>query len=243
MGTAYFRFYEELNDFLPSARKKQEFSVSYNGTPSIKDLIESLGVPHTEVDMILVNGKSVDFRYKLTAHDRVSVYPVFESLDVSGITRLRPEPLRIPRFICDAHLGRLMKYLRLAGFDTFYNPEFDDRLIVDLSVRKKRIILTRDRGLLKNRLVTRGYWIRSAYPREQFNEVVQKFDLTESFKPFSLCVQCNEALETVNKDEIDSLLLPRTRKYYNDFKRCPACMKIFWEGSHYEKMKEFITSF
>jgi uncharacterized protein with PIN domain len=240
MSIAWFRFYEELNDFLPSARKKLSFSTSFTGNPSVKDVIESLGVPHPEIDLILVNGQSVNFNYKLMNEDQVSVYPVFESFDISGASHLRAKPLRETKFICDVHLGRLAKYLRLTGFDTNYSKDYGDIQIIGISVNEKRIILTRDRGLLKNRQVTHGYWIRSAYPREQFVEVVEKFDLRKNFKPFSRCLECNGILVDVSKDDVISQLLPKTRQYSRAFKKCPVCERIFWEGSHYEKMKNYI---
>ncbi|MDH3268303.1 MAG: twitching motility protein PilT, partial [Ignavibacteria bacterium] len=81
MHTIYLRFYEELNDFLPEERKKKRFVHNYIDRASVKDLIESIGVPHTEVDLILVNGKSVNFKYLIDDRDEVSVYPVFESFD------------------------------------------------------------------------------------------------------------------------------------------------------------------
>jgi uncharacterized protein with PIN domain len=206
----------------------------------VEDVIESLGVPHPEIDLILVNGQSVNFNYKLMNEDQVSVYPVFESFDISGASHLRAKPLRETKFICDVHLGRLAKYLRLTGFDTDYRKDYGDIQIIGISVNEKRIILTRDRGLLKNRQVTHGYWIRSAYPREQFVEVVEKFDLRKNFKPFSRCLECNGILVDVSKDEVISQLLPKTRQYYRVFKKCPVCERIFWEGSHYEKMKNYI---
>jgi len=242
MSVAWFRFYEELNDFLSSARKRQDFSTSFTGNPSVKDVIESIGVPHPEIDLILVNGNSVDFNYKLRNEDRVSVYPVFESFDISGATHLRAKPLRETKFICDVHLGRLAKYLRLAGFDTVYKSDLTDNQIINASVNERRIILTRDKGLLKNRKVTHGCWIRSAYPREQFSEVIRKFDLRNSFNPFTRCLECNEVLVEVSKDEVINQLPPKTKKYYNSFKNCPICNRIFWEGSHYEKMKSYIIS-
>jgi hypothetical protein len=243
MSIAWFRFYEELNDFLPAARKKQDFSVSFNGNPSVKDVIESIGVPHSEIDLILVNGNSLDFNYKLRNEDKVSVYPVFESLDISSVTHLRARPLRETKFICDVHLGRLVKYLRLAGFDTDFKKDLSDNQIITISVNERRIILTRDRGLLKNHQVTHGYWIRSVYPREQFCEVVRKFDMIKSFNPFTRCLECNEILVDVGKEEVISQLQPKTKKYFQKFKKCPSCEKIFWEGSHYESMKYYIDGF
>lgn len=242
MSIAWFRFYEELNDFLPSARKKQSFMCSFSGNPSVKDIIESLGVPHAEIDLILVNGSSVDFTYKLVNEDNVSVYPVFESIDISELQHLRPEPLRDPEFILDVHLGKLSKYLRLCGFDTLYDKDYSDIEIIDISASDKRIILTRDKGLLKNKQVTHGCWIRSTRSYEQLIEVIKRFDLKNVLKPFTRCLECNTILEDVNKQAIEDNLMPKTRKYYSDFKKCPGCNRIYWEGSHYEKMKKLIEN-
>jgi hypothetical protein len=240
MGIAIFRFYEELNDFLPSAKRRQSFTVTFTGNPSVKDVIESLGVPHVEVDMILVNSMSVSFNYKVKNEDVISVYPVFESLDISNVTHLRGKPLREIRFISDVHLGKLVKYLRLYGFDTYYEKDISDNDIISISVSDKRIILTRDRGLLKNKRVTHGYWIRSSVTGEQFKEVFERFDLMSSLQPFTRCMECNTLLENVPKEEISGYLQPNTRKFYRKFKRCAGCERIYWEGSHYEKMKKQI---
>ena len=124
MNRAHFRFYEELNEFLPHHKRKTEFVYHFHGAPSVKDAVEAIGVPHVEVDIILVNGISVSFSRKLSDGDRISVYPVFESFDVSAVTHLRARPLREPRFILDVHLGRLAKYLRLCGFDTLFSRFF-----------------------------------------------------------------------------------------------------------------------
>ncbi|HOF22107.1 MAG TPA: Mut7-C RNAse domain-containing protein [Bacteroidales bacterium] len=238
--TAYFRFYEELNDFLPSGRKQQSFQHSFRGDPSIKDVIESLGVPHTEIDLILVNGRPVDFSYKPGNEDHISVYPVFESFNISGVTRLRQEPLRTLKFIADVHLGKLVRYMRLLGFDTLFERTYDDREIVELSVSQKRVILTRDRQLLKNRRVTHGYWVRSSDPREQIREIADRFDLRNDLKIFTRCMECNGLLSEISKEEVSADLPPRTRQYYQRFRKCGGCGKIYWEGSHYENMKKEI---
>lgn len=242
LKVAYFRFYEELNDFLPTARRKQSFSYHFKGNPSIKDLIESLGVPHTEVDMILVNGKSVDFSWKPSDKDQISVYPVFESLDITQVTHLRNRPLRIVRFICDVHLGKLTKYLRLLGFDTYFDKNINDNEIITISLSEKRIILTRDRQMLKNNRITHGCWIRSTDPRAQIREVMARFDLLNQLKPFTRCMECNGILQDVSKEEISENLPPRTRRYYREFWKCQACGNIYWEGSHYVNMKKQIQN-
>jgi uncharacterized protein with PIN domain len=199
-----------------------------------------MGVPHVEVDLVLVNSLSVDFSYKLQNADSVSVYPVFESLDISEVTHLRERPLRDPKFIADVHLGKLASYLRLFGFDTYFSTDSKDRDIINISLSDKRIILTRDRELLKNKRVTHGYWIRSVYPDAQIKDVLLRFDLKNKLAPFTRCMECNGLLEDVSKKEILNRLLPKTRQYYRKFKRCRQCNRIYWNGSHYRRMKERI---
>lgn len=245
MNLVHFRFYEELNDFLPQARRKTEFAYTVSENQTVKDAIEALGIPHTEVDLILVNGNSVDFSYRLVNSDRISVYPVFESLDITGITHLRPEPLRDIKFILDVHLGRLAKYLRLCGFDTLFSAYFDDSEIIHIASVEKRIILTRDKGILKNKAVTHGYWIKSQKHEEQLREVFVRFDLKDKLSLFTRCIRCNTIIEDVSKEKIADRLKSNTSRYFSKFGRCPGCDRIYWNGSHYDNMKiiiERITS-
>ena len=238
--TATFRFYEELNDFLPPAKRKVEFPYAFAGSPSVKDAIEAIGVPHPEVDLILANGAPAGFDYHLRDGDRVSVYPVFESLDISGVTRLRPEPLREIRFILDGHLGRLAKYLRMLGFDTAYNHAITDHEIVRIGTEEHRIILTRDRGLLKHGSVTHGYLVRSSHPLEQAAEVIRRFDLAGRTCPFRRCMVCNGIIEEVSKESVRETLKPRTAVFYERFFRCRSCGQVYWRGSHFERMERII---
>ena len=237
-----FRFYEELNDFLPSGKRKISFPYAFKENPSVKDAIESLGVPHVEIDLILVNGRSVDFRYKLKDGDVVSVYPVFETLEIGHVTHLVGRPLRVTKFICDVHLGKLAKYIRLCGFDTFYDTDMTDKDIIRLSADDRRIILTRDRLLLKNKMVTHGFWIRSASTDEQLKSVLIHFSLKGQLSLFSRCMECNGLLNEVPKEEILDRLLPGTRRFYRKFKICRDCNRIYWNGSHYKRMKEHIRT-
>jgi hypothetical protein len=177
-NAAEFRFYEELNDFLPLEWRKRTFGYSFRGTPSVKDTLQVIGVPHSAVDLILVDGEPVEFSHRLRGGERVAVYPVFERLDISPVSRLRPKPLRRTRFVLDVHLGTLARYLRMLGFDSVYARDWDDARIIDLALEQRRIILTRDRGILKHSRVTRGYWLRSQRPIEQLREVLQAFDLS-----------------------------------------------------------------
>ncbi|MCP4727678.1 MAG: Mut7-C ubiquitin/RNAse domain-containing protein [bacterium] len=240
--TAKFRFYEELNDFLSYDKKKISFSYTFRGKQSIKDAIEAIGVPHSEVDLILVNSKSVSFDYFLAEDDQISVYPVFESLDISDVTKLRPKPLRETRFILDVHLGKLARYLRILGFDTLYTNNYDDPEIVKIASEEKRIILTRDVDLLKNGDVTHGYWIRSQKPAMQLNEVIRRYHLETSFSPFNRCINCNGVIKQVSKDSVLDRLEPKTKKYFEEFYRCITCGRIYWKGSHYKKMKSFVEN-
>lgn len=242
MKSAYFRFYEELNELLPPEKRKKEFEYSFSGTPSVRDAIEALGVPHVEVDLILINGNSVSFREKLRHGDKVSVYPVFETLDIGQVTHLRPMPLRELKFILDVHLGRLARYLRLCGFDTLFSSFFDDREIIDTAIKEKRIILTRDKQLLKDSRVTHGYWIRSQDPNEQLEEVFCRFDLRDRLALFSRCISCNTPLREVSKEEIQHRLLADTSRYFSKFTRCPLCDRIYWAGSHYDNMRVIIDN-
>ena len=177
MSYVALRFYAELNDFLRDARKQTRFKIELNRRTSVKDLIESLGVPHTEVEVILANGKSVDFSYIVKREDELSIYPMFESVDVTPILQLREEPLRDTRFVLDCHLGRLARYLRQFGFDTLYRNDYTDDELADTSAREHRILLTRDRNLLKRSIITHGYFIREYDPRKQLDEVIRRFDL------------------------------------------------------------------
>lgn len=237
-----FRFYEELNDFLPASKKKRRFEHSFIDRTSVKDMIESLGVPHTEVDLILVNGKSVDFSYLINDGDDISVYPVFESLDITNLQRLRAKPLRKPKFILDVHLGTLAKYMRILGLDTLYQNNYKDDEIVKISLKEKRAILTRDRGILKRSEVTHGYWIRNSQTSEQIIEVIKRFDLKEQIKELSRCLLCNSLLKKIPKAQIIDRLPRKVKEYQHEFYYCMNCDKIFWKGSHYTKMMKTIRN-
>ena len=239
MARATFRFYAELNDFLPPSRR-QEFSYEFQRRAAVKDLVEALGVPHTEVDLILVNGVSVDFAYPVQDGDRVSVYPTFESLAVEPAVRLRPGPLREPRFVLDVHLGKLSTYLRLLGFDTLYRNDYSDAELARISSEEGRLLLTRDRGLLKRGMVSHGYYVRATEPFAQLVEVLRRLDLFGAVRPFHRCVKCNGTVEPVAKESVLEALLPKTRLYYDDFYRCVACGRVYWRGSHYERMERLV---
>ena len=237
--SARFRFYEELNDFLPEQRRKVSFSHRFEGTPSVKDTIQAIGVPHGAIDLILVDGRSVGFEHRLHGGERVAVYPVFERLDISPIVHLRPEPLRQPRFVLDVHLGKLARQLRMLGFDTAWERDWDDDAIIDCALQQKRIILTRDLGILKQSRVTHGYWLRNHQPTEQVVEVIEALDLMSAVSPFTRCLECNGKLAEISKKEAVSagdLVEPEIFDRFDQFWCCTDCRKIYWRGSHFERM-------
>lgn len=236
------RFYEELNDFLPAEKRKKAFFFNVQLNSSVKDTIEALGIPHTEVDLILVNSNPVDFSYNLKPNDYISVYPKFESLDISQITKVRKEPLRKIKFILDVHLGQLAKYLRLLGFDTYYTNDLTDLEIIKKSIKENRIILTRDCGILKYNKVNHGYCVRSHNPKTQIKEIIQRFDLKNKIKSFSRCTVCNGTIKKVEKNKIEHLLLEKTRNNFKQFYQCNSCQKIYWEGSHFENIIKLINN-
>ena len=242
MNTAHFRFYAELNDFLSPEHRQVTFAHAFDARTSVKDMIESLGVPHTEIELILVNSVAVDFSYIMQDGDQVSVYPVFETFDATPIVRLRPAPLREPRFVLDAHLGKLAGYLRLLGFDTLYRNDYDDETLASISSAEHRILLTRDRGLLKRSMVTHGYYVRRVDPQRQIVEVLHRFDLQRLTAPFRRCIRCNGLLRAVSKEEIGDRLQHHTYEYYDEFRMCDQCGKVYWKGSHYQRLLDFIES-
>ena len=240
MATARFRFYEELNAFLAPDRRKQEFVHHFERRASVKDMIESFGVPHTEVDLILVDGRSVDFSWIVQDGDRISVYPVFERLDITPLVKLRPRPLREPRFVVDCNLGRLARYLRLLGLDCLYDNGYSDDDVARIGQQEQRIVLTRDRRLLQRRIVTHGCFVHAVEPRRQVREVLQRLDLYRRLRPFSRCTRCNGPLETVDKKAISDRLQPLTRRYYHAFRRCTRCGHLYWKGSHHARATELV---
>ena len=233
---AIFRFYAELNDFLPFDGERTDREYQFKGKPSVKDAIEAQGVPHPEVELILVNGEAVGFDYSLREGDRVAVYPLFETLDIRPLVRLRQAPLRDLRFVVDINLGKLARWLRFLGYDTVYRNDFADAEVVAIAMREKRVVLTRDRRLLHHKLVTHGYWVRSDKPDDQIVEMLHRFQLEGTLRPFRRCLKCNGCILRVEKEAVLERLPPKTRIYYNDFFQCDQCRKVYWKGPHYERL-------
>lgn len=242
MVVATFRFYEELNDFLPPARRRTAFESSCARAATTKHMIEALGVPHTEVELVLVNGESVGFDRVLQHGDRVAVYPKFEALDITPLLRVREHPLRVTRFVADAHLGGLAHMLRMTGFDTLYQNDFADAEIARIAAEEGRIVLTRDRELLKRREVTHGCYVRALKTEAQLREIFERLDLARSARPFTLCLDCNAPLRPISAALARPRVPPRVRAQYLRFTTCDVCHRVFWEGSHFRRMRQVLAS-
>ena len=237
---AEFRFYEELNDFLAPDHRRRAFEARCARAATVKHMIEALGVPHTEVELVLVNSESVGFDRLLAHGDRVSVYPRFETFDLTPLLRVRDSPLRVTRFIADAHLGGLARLLRLTGFDTLYDNHYDDAELVAIATREGRIALTRDRELLKRRELTHGCFVHALKPEQQAAEIFQRLDLARSARPFSLCLECNAPLRPIDKADVAHRLPADVRARHVRFSTCDQCQRVFWEGSHWQRMRAVV---
>jgi len=236
-ANAYFRFYAELNEFLARGFRHRLVCRTCPDEATVKHMIEAFGVPHTEVELILINGESVDFSSRIRNGDHVSVYPSFGLLDISPVLMLPSRPLRGDRFVADSHLGRLAKQLRMLGFDALYRSSYDDQEIVRISVDEGRIVLSRDRNLLMHKAIVRGCYLHAGSTDEQVLEVLARLDLSRSICPFTRCLRCNGLLNDVDKDAVAYRVPERSRQFYQRFFECTDCKNIYWEGSHLARMR------
>lgn len=234
------QFFGDLNDFLPAERREKAFACPLKGTPTIKHVVEAHGVPHTEIGCILVNGSPVEAGYLVRPGDRIEVFPPRFSGDNQPGGAPSPLPGLEARFVLDNHLGRLATYLRMLGFDVLYRNDFQDEDLVRIASQERRILLSRDRRLLMRKAVLYGCCLRSLEPEAQVVEVLRRFALFEKIAPFRRCLRCNHPLQPVTKQAVLSRLEPLTRLYYDEFHLCPACDRIYWKGSHYERMLRLI---
>jgi hypothetical protein len=240
-GTAaFFRFYGELSDFLPPARRGRMLLHRFDVSPSVKAAIEGFGVPHPEVGLIVANREAVDFSYAVGSGDFIGVYPAFHSIDVSSLVALRPPLEGTPRFVLDVHLGRLAAYLRLMGFDSLYRNHAPDDELAREAGSGGRVLLTRDRGLLKRNEVFYGYWLRATEPRRQLLDVVRRYDLIGHADLFTRCLVCNTVLDIVDKGAVAAAMPERAREQFDELRRCPGCARVYWKGSHYRRMLHMV---
>jgi uncharacterized protein with PIN domain len=228
----------DLDFFLPSRTRRKSIERSLAEKTSVKDVIESCGVPHPEVGLILLNGKALDFDYGLTRSAEIEVYP--PETGYPHFEDKRSQSSTITRFVADGHLGKLMRNLRLLGFDVAYDCRADDRQLLGIMEAENRVLLTRDRRLLMHAVVQTGYCPRSQEPDEQTIEIIRRFDLFDWIAPFTRCLRCNAVLQAVTKTDIIEKLEPLTKIYYEQFRRCTGCEQIYWSGSHFDRLQKRI---
>lgn len=235
-----FRFYGDLKRFLPQGKRTGAFTYAVKGSPAVKDTIEALGVPHGEVDGLVINGRSVGFYEPVKGNDTIAVYPDSSKIRLRKIKRLKPKLPANPKFILDVHLGKLTRHLRLLGFDCLYQRSYKDQDIVETTLSQRRIVLTRDVGLLKNKLIKFGYFIRHTEPDKQIREVITKFSLSFKTKPFHRCLECNGLIRRISFLRVINHLPPKVSKYYKEFVTCRICGRVYWKGSHYKQLLKVV---
>lgn len=233
---ARFRFYAELNNFLTPVQRWRSVRHACSRETTVKHMIEALGVPHTEVDLILVNSESAGFSYRLLEGDTINVYPAFRALDVQPSV-LRPPLVPPIRFIADAHLGQLARNLRMLGFDVLYRNDYPDAEVACIAAAEGRVVLTRDRDLLIRREIRYGCYLHSLLADEQAVEVLARFRLADAARAFSRCLGCNGLLRQVERGFVEHRIPAHSREHYDIFYECESCAQVYWEGSHVKRMR------
>lgn len=236
MVSATFRFHHELNDFLAPDRRGGAFTVACPDGATAKHMIEALGVPHTEVGAIEVDGEDAGFDRRLREGDRVDIHP--EDGSSRSTQHLRVAIAQPPGFIADAHLGGLARLLRMAGFDTLYDNGYADARIEAIAVLESRIVLSRDRELLKRRAIVHGCFPHAIDPPGQFREVRARFGLAPLARPFTRCLACNAPLRDIDKGQVLDRLPASVRARQQAFRICDACRRVYWQGSHWRHMRD-----
>lgn len=240
---ATFHFLEDLPMLLRSRwRIPPPITIPVTRSASIKDVLEAFGVPHTEIGHITCNGATVGFSHLVQDDQEFVIKPVPVPWSLNSADTLRPAFQGKLRFLVDGNVGRLARYLRMAGFDTLYDPIWTETDLLRILQDETRILLTRNLDLLKRKQIVFGRCIRSSNPVMQLREVFALFSLRSlDDRLMTRCLQCNELLQPVPKQDILTRLEPLTIRYFDEFKICPTCDKIYWHGSHADKMMALLA--
>jgi uncharacterized protein with PIN domain len=227
--TARVEVAAELRLFLRPAQRAGSVPVSCDGVSSLGHVVETLGIPLTEVGSLLANASQVPAAYRPRAGDSLEVHPVE-----------RPQDLPSARFVLDVHLGTLARRLRLLGLDTAYANDMDDDALIDLANEEHRVLLTQDRGLLRRRKLWLGAYVRGARPDDQLADVLSRF--APPLAPWTRCTACNGLLSSAGKADVQAQLLPGTRRTYQEFSRCATCGRVYWRGAHSRRLQTIVES-
>lgn len=220
----------ELRLFVPQERRQGRTAVVTDGSSTLGHVVESLGIPLTEVGRLLVDGREVSGSHVPRADENVDVY---------GVER----PQRVPgaplRFLLDVHLGTLARRLRLLGVDAAYeNEDIGDAALATLSAKERRVLLSRDRGLLRRREIWAGAYIYSDRPEDQLREVLKRF--APALAPWTRCTACNGRLTGADKDSVQEHLQQGTQRTYDVFAQCTACERVYWRGAHHARLQAIV---
>ena len=233
-------FHGDLFVFLKREERNRSVRRVLSHKASVKDVIESCGVPHTEVDLVIVNGGPVDLSFQLSVDSALDIFPVSAPGELFPDYRLQTR--NEVAFVADGHLGKLTRDLRLLGIDVSYRCDVRDSELLVTMVQERRTLLTRDRRLLMHRVVQTGYYPRSQDSIEQTLEVIKRFNLADKLAPFQRCLRCNERLSVVSKEAVLEKLEPLTRLYYDEFRHCPKCGQTYWRGSHFDCLQNRVQA-
>ncbi|MFF9207441.1 MULTISPECIES: Mut7-C RNAse domain-containing protein [unclassified Streptomyces] len=226
----HVEFAPELHLFVPQARRGGAVPAAIDGVSTLGHVVESLGVPLTEVGGLAVDGREVPVSYIPAAGDRVRVGTVQRPQQVPGA------PLR---FLLDVHLGTLARRLRLLGVDTAYeSTDIGDPALAARSAAEQRVMLSRDRGLLRRRELWAGGFVYSTRPEEQLRDVLDRF--RPELRPWTRCTACNGLLRRATKEEVADQLEQGTHRTYDVFAQCRDCGRAYWKGAHHEQLEAIV---
>jgi len=242
MGQITVRLYEELNDTVVPARRKRPFTEEVGDGETVATLLRRLGVAPAAVDLCLVDGTAVELDHRLVPGARLTCYPVFERFDIGPTTPLPGRPLRRVRLLADAHLGRLARDLRLLGLDcALAPPEVADDALIARCRAEGRILLTRDTALAERRHLTHRLLVATADPEAQAAEVVVRLQLEARLAPFHRCLECNRRLVRRVATPLRHRLPRAVAAHLHWLRQCPACHRLYWPGSHAERLAQRVT--
>ncbi len=233
MSVATFRFHGVLGHFLPSEQREVPISHTYARAATLKQAIEALGVPHTEIGRLTVNSAPATLGRAVRQGDIVEAWP-----HGPGEAPYLPPLL----FLADAHLGGLARMLRMLGFDAVYDNALHDLQIAEQASIERRVVLTRDRELLKRREVLRGCYVRALKPEAQLQEVARRYPIAALMRPFTLCLHCDLPLSPAEPEAVAANVPERIRERYQRFMHCAGCGRVYWEGSHWERMRSDLAA-
>ncbi|MDR7302441.1 Mut7-C RNAse domain-containing protein [Haloactinomyces albus] len=217
----------ELWSFVAPRHRREQVLVRYDGTASLGHVVQSLGIPLTEVGALLVDGVPTEHSQRPGPAATVEIRPVE-----------RPQAIRA-HFVLDVHLGTLARRMRLLGIDTAYRNDAEDGALIEQSAREERVLLSKDRGLLRRRALWSGAFVRGTRPAEQLADVLGRF--APGLNPWTRCLACNGELAAVAKSEVVDELEPGTRRCYDVYARCRSCGRVYWRGAHADKLDAIVA--